>query len=94
MGYGLDASKAKFEMVTVLDQPMLFTCCRVDRDTVPESSNCAGMYLAGKATRFHLFFSVCFAFSGSGTERKTVCYNRWAAPSGAITGNRHNDTPV
>ena len=37
MGYGLDASKAKFEMVTVLDQPMLFTCCRVDRDTVPES---------------------------------------------------------
>ena len=36
MGYGLDASKAKFEMVTVLDQPMLFTCCRVDQDTVPE----------------------------------------------------------
>lgn len=37
MGYGLDASNAKFEMVTVLDQPMLFTCCRVDRDTIPES---------------------------------------------------------
>ena len=37
MGYGLDASTAKFEVVTVLDIPMLFTCCRVDRDTVPES---------------------------------------------------------
>jgi len=36
MGYSLDASTAKFEMVTVLDQPMLFTCCRVDQDTVPE----------------------------------------------------------
>lgn len=36
MGYGLDASTAKFEMVTVLDQPMLFTCCRVDKDTVPK----------------------------------------------------------
>ena len=57
-------------------------------------SNCAGMYLAGKATRFHLFFSVYFAFSGSGSERKTVCYNRWMATSGAITSNRHNDTPV
>ena len=57
-------------------------------------SDCAGMCLVGKATRFHLFFSVCFAFSGSGTERKTVCYDRWMATSGAITGNRHNDTPV
>ena len=57
-------------------------------------SICAGMCLTGKATRFHLFFSVCFAFSGFGTERKTVCYNRWMATSGAITGNRHNDTPV
>ena len=36
MGYGLDASTAKFEMVTVLEQPMLFTCCRVDKDTVPK----------------------------------------------------------
>ena len=36
MGYGLDASTAKFEMVTVLNLPMLFTCCRVDQDTVPE----------------------------------------------------------
>ena len=36
MGYGLDASTARFEMVTVLDQPMLFTCCRVDKDTVPD----------------------------------------------------------
>lgn len=36
MGYGLDASTAKFELVTVLNLPMLFTCCRVDQDTVPE----------------------------------------------------------
>ena len=36
MGYGLDASTAKFEMVTVLDEPMLFTCCRVDKNTVPK----------------------------------------------------------
>ena len=57
-------------------------------------SNCAGMCRAGKATRFHLFYSVCYAFSGFGTERKTACYDHWAAPSGAITGNRHNDTPV
>lgn len=37
MGYGLDVTDVKFERVTVLNQPMLFTCCRVDRDTVPES---------------------------------------------------------
>ena len=49
-------------------------------------SNCAGMCLAGKATRFHLSYSVCFAFSGFGTERKTACYDHWAAPGGAITG--------
>lgn len=40
MGCGLDASNAKFEMVTVLDLPMLFTCCRVDQDTVPD-----GLYI-------------------------------------------------
>ena len=32
----MDASTAKFEMVTVLNLPMLFTCCRVDQDTVPD----------------------------------------------------------
>ena len=36
MSIGLDASAAKFEAVTVLEQPMLFTCCRVDRTTVPK----------------------------------------------------------
>lgn len=40
MGLGLDASTAKFELVTVLDHPMLFTCCRVDKDTVPK-----GLYI-------------------------------------------------
>lgn len=35
MGYGLDASCAMFDRVMVLGYPMLFTCCRVDRDTVP-----------------------------------------------------------
>lgn len=30
----------KFEDVTVLGHPMLFTCLRVDRDTVPQ-----GMYM-------------------------------------------------
>ncbi len=33
---GLDASTARFELVTVLGYPMLFTCCRVDRSTVPK----------------------------------------------------------
>lgn len=33
---GLDAGTAKFEVVTVLEQSMLFTCCRVDRTTVPK----------------------------------------------------------
>lgn len=40
MGYGADARKEIFEEVTVLDKPMLFTCLRVDRSTVPK-----GMYL-------------------------------------------------
>ena len=31
MEYGLDASTAKFELVTVLNLPMLFTCVRVGR---------------------------------------------------------------
>lgn len=37
---GIDATKETFESVTVLDKPMLFTCARIDRDTVPK-----GMYL-------------------------------------------------
>ena len=36
MGYGIDARKEKFEVVTVLGQKMLFTCCRVDRNSVPK----------------------------------------------------------
>lgn len=38
--YRSDATKIDFEEVTVLGKPMLFTCLRVDRDTVPK-----GMYL-------------------------------------------------
>ena len=40
MRYPLDAMEETFEEVTVLDKPMLFTCARVDRSTVPK-----GMYL-------------------------------------------------
>ena len=40
MGIKVDAQKEIFEEVTVLDKPMLFTCARVDRSTVPK-----GMYL-------------------------------------------------
>lgn len=32
----INAMTEKFEDVTVLGHPMLFTCARVDRDTVPE----------------------------------------------------------
>lgn len=40
MGYRVNAEKEVFEEVTVFEQPMLFTCLRVDRNTVPK-----GMYL-------------------------------------------------
>lgn len=36
----VNAMTEKFEDVTVLGHPMLFTCLRVDRDTVPQ-----GMYM-------------------------------------------------
>ena len=36
----VSAMTEKFEDVTVLGHPMLFTCARVDRDTVPE-----GLYM-------------------------------------------------
>ena len=36
----VNAMTEKFEDVTVLGHPMLFTCARVDRDTVPE-----GLYM-------------------------------------------------
>ena len=39
-GYKVDIRKEEFEVVTVFDYPMLFTCLRCDRDTLPE-----GMYL-------------------------------------------------
>ena len=38
--YRQDAMKEVFEEVTVLDKPMLFTCLRIDRATVPK-----GLYL-------------------------------------------------
>ena len=37
---GIDATKETFESVTVLDKPMLFTCARIDRDTVPKGMYC------------------------------------------------------
>lgn len=36
----VDARKERFELVEVLGHPMLFTCLRVDRNTVPK-----GLYL-------------------------------------------------
>lgn len=38
--YPIDAMQESFEDVTVLDVPMLFTCLRVDRSTVPK-----GLYM-------------------------------------------------
>ena len=40
MAYRKDAMKETYEEVTVLGIPMLFTCLRIDHDTVPK-----GMYL-------------------------------------------------
>lgn len=40
MNFRQDAMKEVFEEVTVLDKPMLFTCQRIDRATVPK-----GLYL-------------------------------------------------
>ena len=40
MNFRQDATKEVFEEVTVLDKPMLFTCLRIDRATVPK-----GLYL-------------------------------------------------
>ena len=36
MSNRLNAMKETFEEVTVLDHPMIFTCARIDRDTVPK----------------------------------------------------------
>lgn len=36
----LNAIEEKYEIVTVLDKPMLFTCLRIDRKTVPK-----GLYM-------------------------------------------------
>lgn len=38
--YRLNAMNETFEMVTVLEKPMLFSCCRIDRSTVPK-----GLYM-------------------------------------------------
>ena len=38
--YPIDVTKENFEIVTVFDHPMLFTCLRCDRKTLPK-----GMYL-------------------------------------------------
>lgn len=35
-----NAMEEKFELVTVFDKPMLFTCIRIDRSSVPE-----GLYM-------------------------------------------------
>lgn len=38
--YPIDVRKENFEIITVFDRPMLFTCLRCDRKTLPK-----GMYL-------------------------------------------------
>lgn len=38
--YRLNAMNETFEEVTVLGKPMLFSCCRIDRSTVPK-----GLYM-------------------------------------------------
>ena len=40
MNKGVDVRTESFENVTVLNRPMLFTCLRCDRDTLPK-----GMYM-------------------------------------------------
>ncbi len=40
MFYQKDAAKARYEEVTILGKPMLFTEARIDRDTVPK-----GLYM-------------------------------------------------
>lgn len=40
MNFRQDAMKEVFEEVTVMDKPMLFTCLRIDRATVPK-----GLYM-------------------------------------------------
>lgn len=53
----VNAMTEKFEDVTVLGHPMLFTCARVDRATVPE-----GLYiLNGLASNYPELISVSFA---------------------------------
>ncbi len=56
MRRGENAMTETFEEVTVLDRPMLFTCGRIDRATVPK-----GLYLqeplnkSSGASRRHIF---------------------------------------
>lgn len=40
ISYGVDARNETFEAVTVFGKPMIFTCLRVNRDTIPK-----GMHL-------------------------------------------------
>ena len=40
MYYRKNAQEEVFEEVTVLGKPMLFTCCRIDRNTIPK-----GLYM-------------------------------------------------
>ena len=60
--------------------------------SISHFSNCARMCHMVKL-QDRTYFLVCSAFP-FGMERITDCYNLWAAPRGAMTNNRHNDTPV
>ena len=40
----IDARKERFELVEVLGHPMLFTCLRVDRSTVPKGLGLLALY--------------------------------------------------
>ena len=50
--------------------------------------------MSGKQQDFTILLRSALLSPALARSEKTVCYDRWAAPSGAITGNRHNDTPT
>ena len=61
----VNAMTEKFEDVTVLGHPMLFTCARVDRDTVPK-----GLYMCCKP------FDRRYTVKGSGVGRIGIPIDR------------------
>ena len=61
--------------------------------SISHFSNCAKMCRIVKLQDLtYIFGLLCFFLYDM--ERITGCYDHWAAPRGAITGNRDNDTPA